>query len=439
MKRFPQSWEATTLGEHVDIQTGFPFKSQRYVDDVDGIRLLRGDNIVQGALRWEGVKKWTSAERHDYPKYELRADDVVLAMDRPWIEAGLKYAWISEHDLPCLLVQRVSRLRGSSSLLTHYIRYLIGHHSFTDYLKGIWTGIAVPHISESQIRAFKILLPPVSVQERIIAVLSAYDDLIENNTRRIKILEEMAQMLYREWFVHFRFPGHEKVRMVESELGPIPERWTVAPLGKLTSVVTKGTTPTTLGRQFQESGINFVKVESITESGQILPAKLAKIDGETHDLLKRSQLVQDDILFSIAGAIGRVALVRQRLLPANTNQALAIIRCSDRDLVTYLLSTVRSDHFQNFSLGRVVQTAQANVSLSILKSAPILLPPRTLLYSFQQAAEPLMTLVDVLSSKNEILRTTRDLLLPKLISGEIQVEAAEGAAAAIEEEIALHA
>jgi type I restriction enzyme S subunit len=287
----------------------------------------------------------------------------------------------------------------------------------------------VPHINLEILREFEIELPTLPVQKRIASLLSAYDDLIENNTRRINILEEMAQTIYREWFVNLRFPGHEKMRMVESGLGPIPQGWSVQPLGTLTSVITKGTTPTTLGRQFQESGVNFVKVESITESGTIIIDKLAKIDDETHELLRRSQLRQNDILFSIAGAIGRVALVPLRVLPANTNQALAILRCSDANFIYYLLSTVRSAHFQNFSLGRVVQTAQANVSLSILKSVPILVPSSGLLAAFEMVATPIQRLVDVNSSKIEILRTTRDFLLSKLISGEIAVEAADEAAA----------
>lgn len=120
MKDRNGGWTTTKLGEHVDIQTGFPFKSQSYVDDPSGIPLLRGDNIIQGRLRWDGVKRWPKAEHRQYGKYALQANDVVLAMDRPWIEAGLKYAWITERDLPCLLVQRVSRLRGANGLLTPY-------------------------------------------------------------------------------------------------------------------------------------------------------------------------------------------------------------------------------------------------------------------------------------------------------------------------------
>ena len=124
MNGYKGDWNTTMLGDHVDIQTGFPFKSKEYVDDPSGVRLLRGDNIVQGKLRWEGVKRWPQADASNFGEYSLQADDVVLAMDRPWIEAGLKYAWITERDLPCLLVQRVSRLRGKNGLLTPFIQYI---------------------------------------------------------------------------------------------------------------------------------------------------------------------------------------------------------------------------------------------------------------------------------------------------------------------------
>jgi len=97
-------WENQKLGDHVDLKTGFPFKSSGYVEH--GIKLLRGDNIVQGDLRWEDVKCWPLEHRNEYEEYELRDTDVVLAMDRPWIEAGLKYAAISIFYLPCLLLQR---------------------------------------------------------------------------------------------------------------------------------------------------------------------------------------------------------------------------------------------------------------------------------------------------------------------------------------------
>ena len=153
--------------------------------------------------------------------------------------------------------------------------------------------------------------------------------------------------------------------------------WQEFTLGDITSVITKGTTPTTLGHGYTEYGINFVKVESLTDDGVIAVEKLAHIDEKAHDALARSKLQEGDILFSIAGAIGRTAQVTASVLPANTNQAVALIRvngsaASPRFVHYYL----RSAEFQQHGIERVVQTAQANVSLSVLRAAPIRLPPR---------------------------------------------------------------
>jgi len=321
------------------------------------------------------------------------------------------------------LAQRVILLRGKPSVIHQsYFFHALKSPIVQAQLRARSSGTTVLGIKQSELLQVKIPCPPLPIQNRIAALLSPYDTLIENNTHRIKILEDMAQMIYRQWFVDFRFPGHEKVRFTKDGSVSIPEGWESKHLGDLTEVITKGTTPTTLGKDFQPSGINFVKVESISESGVVSLEKLAKIDEETHELLKRSQLREKDILFSIAGAIGRTALVTERFLPANTNQALAIIRCADPLLVPYVYLTVRFPKFQHFSLGRVVQTAQANVSLSILRSAPIIVPSADILSRFNNSVVTMLNLVDLLTRKIDILRTTRELLLPKLISGEVSLD-----------------
>jgi type I restriction enzyme S subunit len=149
-----------------------------------------------------------------------------------------------------------------------------------------------------------------------------------------------------------------------------------ATISEVTTIVTKGTTPTTLGRSFTTHGIGFIKAECITNDGAIIRAKQVFIDHDTDQLLKRSRLQRDDVLFSIAGVIGRTALVRQNALPANTNQAIAILRPdTTRVIPKFLYYTVRSKTFLDHSLGHVVQTAQANVSLGVLSAAPLWLPP----------------------------------------------------------------
>lgn len=196
-------WPTVTLGDEVDLLTGFPFKSSEYTDDSSGIKLVRGDNVVQGHLRWEGVKRWPTALSKGLENYELVTGDVVLAMDRPWIEAGLKYSEICNHDLPSLLVQRVSRLRGKKRLHTRFLKYLIGSPHFTGHVLAIQTGTAVPHISAGQIKESTFKLPPLPEQKAIAHILGSLDDKIELNRKMKATLEAMAQALFKSWFVDF--------------------------------------------------------------------------------------------------------------------------------------------------------------------------------------------------------------------------------------------
>jgi type I restriction enzyme, S subunit len=166
-------WEEKSLGTEIDLLCGFAFKSNRYTELPDDIRLLRGDNIMQGTLRWEDVKRWPSMEASEYSRYQLREGDIVLAMDRPWVKAGLKYSSIFKEDLPCLLVQRTARLRVNSTLDRRFLAFLLGSKEFTYHIIGVQSGIGVPHISAQQIKDFKFPYPPISEQKTIVAKLDA--------------------------------------------------------------------------------------------------------------------------------------------------------------------------------------------------------------------------------------------------------------------------
>jgi type I restriction enzyme S subunit len=420
-----ENWARCRLADCVDLVAGCIFKSERFLAEPrDAVALVKGENVSQGRILWEISKYWPASEYDSLARYHLTVGDVVLAMDRPWLPAGLKWAVIRPTDPRALLVQRCARLRSSSPQLSQdFLRYIIGGPGFEDYIRPITTGVNVPHISGSQILAFSFRMPPLDVQRRIAAILSAYDDLIENCERRIRVLDEMARSLYREWFVHFRYPGHENTPLVDSALGRIPKGWEVRTLGDLVSVITKGTTPTTLGHAFTVEGVPFVKAESITEEGRLREDRLGHIQESTHGLLRRSQLQVDDVLFSIAGVIGRTLQVDGRLVPGNTNQALAIIRADKAKLhVAFLHHTVRSQSFQHHSLGRVVQTAQANVSLGVLSAAPVVLPSQHLQREFGRLADAIGRDGFVLEQQATNLRKTRDLLLPRLLSGQLSVE-----------------
>ncbi|MEP7137700.1 MAG: restriction endonuclease subunit S [Chloroflexota bacterium] len=179
-----KGWKKTTIGDEISLFTGFPFKSNRYVED--GIRLIRGDNIIQGSLRWDDVKKWNKSEYSEYSTYALQEGDLVLAMDRPWVKAGLKYAMISKSDLPSLLVQRTACLRSGKNLINPFLRYIIRSQNFIKHILGVQTGIGVPHISGGQIKDFEFHLPPLAEQRAIVARL----DVLSGETKKLEGIYE---------------------------------------------------------------------------------------------------------------------------------------------------------------------------------------------------------------------------------------------------------
>ena len=177
-------WEETSLKKEIDLATGFAFKSKNYTNNEDDILLLRGDNIMQDDFRWKDAKRWSKTEYNDFEKYQLQENDIVLAMDRPWVKAGLKCARVSKSELPSLLVQRTARLRNKPQLDNSFLYYLIQSKGFTDYLIGIQTGIGVPHISGKQIFSFHFRKPSLFKQQQIVKKLNT----LQTQTKKLKVI-----------------------------------------------------------------------------------------------------------------------------------------------------------------------------------------------------------------------------------------------------------
>lgn len=187
----------TRLSDVVDMTFGFAFRSAEFSEEPADVRLLRGDNIAQGRLRWGGAKRFPRTRVGEVERYQLAVGDAVIAMDRPWIEAGLKYSVVREEDVPSLLVQRVARLRTKSDSLDQgFLGAVIGSEEFTNYVIGVQTGSAVPHISGGQIGDFEFELPAVGEQRAITATLGALDDKMESNRRVVTLAEQLGDALF---------------------------------------------------------------------------------------------------------------------------------------------------------------------------------------------------------------------------------------------------
>ncbi|MDB2509496.1 restriction endonuclease subunit S [Pseudomonadales bacterium] len=306
--------------------------------------------------------------------------------------------------------------------------------------KSFDSGSAQSSLNRNFLQRVEVAVPPLREQRSIAELIGNLDDKIELNQRMNQTLEEIAKVIFKSWFVDFdpvrakaegrptglspeisdQFPGE----LVDSEIGEIPKGWEVTSLGDVCEQVTKGTTPTSVGGKFSEDGnILFVKVESISEDGQLLPSKFAKIDEETDSLLKRSQLREGDVLLSIAGTIGRSTIMPKRFLPANTNQALAILRCCGKE--DFVLQTLRSDHIQQNFHSKIVQAVQANLSLGEIKATQCVLPPLGVHDQLIDMIRKIREASEIRDQETSILAELRDTLLPKLISGELRIPDAE--------------
>ncbi len=257
-------------------------------------------------------------------------------------------------------------------------------------------------------------LPPLLIQQKIASILSAYDDLIENNTRRIAILEEMAQALYREWFVHFRFPGHEQVRMVESEMGPVPEGWEVKQLGELADV-----NATNIRRGHEPEVIQYVDIASVSP-GQIDNIE-TMVFSEAPSRARR--LAKDgDIIWSMVRPNRKSYSVILNPPPdLVVSTGFAVISAISAPY-TYIYHAVTTDDFVGYLTNRATGAAYPAVSAIDFENAAVLLPSNALLESFHVLVKNLFHLKHTLQQRNVNLRCTCDLLLPKLVSGEVDVE-----------------
>ena len=301
----------------------------------------------------------------------------------------------------------VCSIRGETPLDTKFIRYCIEWK--LNELLNLASGSIFSHLTKDTIRNFPIPYP--ESRHKIAAILSPYDDLIENNTRRIQILEEMAQIIYRQWFVEFQFPGHENVPMVESELGMIPKGWEIGKLGDIVDNIRKTEKP---GKHLEP--LPYVPIDCISRRSIALmqhkPSREAK-----------SSLIafkRNDILF---GAM-RAYFHKVTFAPFDgiTRQTCFVLRSKNPNNYPFDLFTIFQDstvkYASNYSTGSTIPYATWDGALAVM---PIIKPPDPLIQQFSNIVTPMFDSIRMMAMKNTNLRKTRDLLRPKLISGELDV------------------
>ena len=279
---------------------------------------------------------------------------------------------------------------------------------------------AVPGVDRNVLHMLKVRAPGANEQKAIVSILSAYDDLIETNRRRIALLEEAARLLYREWFVHFRFPGHEHIPVSEG----LPEGWQRRPLGSFTTKIGSGATPRGGQSSYKTKGVSLIRSQNVYDY-KFDTGGLAFIDEKQADALSNVKVQAGDILLNITGAsVGRCCSVPARVLPARVNQHVMIIRCDQTEIPPAFLLFCLNSHEQKEGLMRIAAAAGATreaLTKDIVSGFSIPVPRRPLLDAFCEFVDPLLTQSEALETANQKLAEARDLLLPRLMNGEIAV------------------
>lgn len=397
-------------------------------------KVIKGGRI-ETPTEFIAVENYDSWMRRGIPK----CGDVVLTVEAPLGEV----AQLGPEKIA--LAQRVVTLRGKSGFLdSTYLLYWLQSQDAQEQLKARASGTTVIGIKQSELRKLAVPIPPFEQQIEVAQILSVLDERIALLRETNSTLESIAQAMFKSWFVDFdpvRAKSEGKLpegideatarlfpdTFEETELGMVPKGWAIKTLDDITERITKGTTPTTLKRPFVASGINFVKAESMTGDGGFIPNKFAFIDEETHQLLNRSQLRAGDILISIAGTIGRIAVMTDEFLPANTNQAVAILRPITKIFPGELINKfLRLEATQRAMNEKVVQAVQANLSLGTLSSLKLSIPPEGDIEKlFDSGFDQIEKSWTANEQRVRTLSILRNTLLPRLVSGQLRISVAE--------------
>ena len=378
-----------------------------------GYPSIRTPNVGRGRLILEDVNRVSEESYQEWTRRAIPRDgDLILAREAPVGNVA-----IIPDNLKVCLGQRTVLIRpDTDQVIPSYLVYLLLGDEIQGKFQAYASGATVPHLNLGDIRKLGLpKLPPLPTQRRIAAILSAYDDLIENNTRRIALLEQMAQLLYREWFVHFRFPGHEDVAMVESELGEIPAGWNLVSIGDRFEVELGGTPARKEPEYWQNGDIPWITSGKVNELRILDESEFITLSGLANSSTKIMP-VRTTVLAITGATLGQVSLLE---IEACANQSVVGVYDQDGLYTEYLY--LKFCEIIESVIANASGSAQQHINKGIVSKTEILIPNEQIANDFNKLIRPFFDTIVNLMQKNDVLRRTRDLLLPRLISGEVDV------------------
>jgi type I restriction enzyme S subunit len=367
-----------------------------------GYPSIRTPNIGRGYFILENVNR---VSRETYEKWTQRAvpqyGDLIIAREAPVGNVAM-----IPKGLEVCLGQRTVLIRPDQTKAdSRFLTYLLLGDEVQGSIHSQTNGATVAHLNMRDIRSLELqFLPDLPTQRKIAGILSAYDDLIENNLRRIKILEQMAQCLYREWFVHFRFPGHESSKFIDSELGQIPKGWEIKKLGQLADQMRRGVSKGELDGTVRYVGLEHIPRQSLALDSWEETAELGS---------NKLSFERGEVLFGkIRPYFHKVSVAPfDGICSADT----IVIRSKKQEHRALVTACVFTEAFVAHATATSNGSKMPRTDWKVLRDYPHVLPPKELLTRFSDLFENAVAQQQSLVSRNQTLRRTRDLLLPKLL------------------------
>jgi len=390
-------------------------KTAPIVDYETPYKMIRTTNVKMGRINLVGARyvekvifeKWT---RRAVPK----VGDVILTREAPLGDVGM----ITTPSEKIFLGQRLMQYRADQEKLdSNFLLYALQGSYIQGQLKAAGSGSTVEHVRVGDAENLKIKLPNLRVQKELGQLLRNYDNLIENNNRRIAILEDMAQSLYQEWFIKFRFPGHQKIKFKESSLGLIPEGWEIKAASEVIEIAPKMSLP--------KSGEKpFVSMPNISTTSMVID------EIEMREGNSGTKFINGDTLLArITPCLqnGKTGFVQflDEINPVGFGSTEFIVMRSKELTPEFVYCLARSDSFRGNAINSMAGAdGRQRVKNECFNSYYLPVPPKINLEKFSEIVAPAFKEVFTLNQKNKNLRKQRDMLLPKLISGGISLEVA---------------
>ena len=398
------------LGELIEIKHGYAFSGEHIVEDDNGIVLVTPGNFrIGGGFKEEKCKFFDGEIPADYVLKE--GDFIVTMTDLSKTIDTLGYsALVPKSKRTYLHNQRIGLVTFKSDECDRgYIYWLMRTREYQRSIANTSTGATVHHTSPKKIYDYDLEVPPLPIQHRIATILSRYDSLIENYQKQIKLLEEAAQRLYKEWFIDLRFPGHENTKIVDG----VPEGWERK---KVNSIIELQSGFAFKSSTFDDNGTYKIVTIKNVKDGAFDGDNVSKIVAIPDKMPKHCILAEGDILLSLTGNVGRVCIVNGKSYLLNQRVAKL---ATDYKAFTYCLFRSRDMFIEVNNLAN--GAAQQNVSPIRIGEMKILLPNSELLQEFESIVFKSIARIISLQSQLRLLTEARDRLLPKLMSGDIEI------------------